>query len=146
MFGKLLDSLFGSAPEPLAPTDARLALAALMVRVARTDGNYAATEIDAIDRTLEARYGMSSAQALALRTEAEGLEAEAPDTVRFTRAIKDFVPFEERMAVFEALWTVALADGHRDDYENALMRLLAPLLGLTDQESARARQRAEHRS
>jgi len=141
MFGKLLDALLAPQPTRLAPTDARLALTALMVRIARTDGHYAPAEVAAIDRVTRARYGLGEAEARALRAEAEALEAQAPDTVRFTRAIKDVVDYDDRIAVIEALWTVVLADGVRDDYENALMRLLAPLLGISDQDSARARQK-----
>jgi uncharacterized tellurite resistance protein B-like protein len=74
---------------------------------------------------------------------AELLEAEAPDTVRFTRALKEAVPVEDRFALMQALWSVALADGTRDDSEDQVLRLVANLLGLTDQESAIARRRAE---
>ena len=73
---------------------------------------------------------------------AEALEAEAPDTVRFTRAIKEEVPYEERFNVVRALWQVVLADGARDAEEDALMRLLASLLGVNDRDSALARQQA----
>jgi uncharacterized tellurite resistance protein B-like protein len=76
-----------------------------------------------------------------LRREAEGLEAEAPDTVRFTRALKDAVAHDDRMSLLEAMWAVALADGAREDDEESLMRLVASLLGMTDVESALARQR-----
>ena len=38
---------------------------------------------------------------------------------------------------------VVLADGERADDEAALLRLVAPMLGVTDQESAMARQRVE---
>ncbi len=41
-----------------------------------------------------------------------------------------------------ALWQVVLADGERDHEEDALMRLLASLLGVNDRDSAIARQRA----
>ena len=71
----------------------------------------------------------------------EELEAQAPDTVRFTRAIKDSVPYEERLGVIEALWQVVLADGTRSDEENSLLRLVASLLGVEDVDSAMARQR-----
>ena len=74
--------------------------------------------------------------------EAEALEAEAPDTVRFTRALKEAVPLEDRAALVEAMWSVALADGARDAEEDQLMRLVANLLGLGDRDSALARQRA----
>jgi uncharacterized tellurite resistance protein B-like protein len=46
-----------------------------------------------------------------LRAEAEALEAEAPDTVRFTRALKEAVALEDRADLMVALWSVALADG-----------------------------------
>ena len=42
-----------------------------------------------------------------------------------------------------ALWSVALADGLREEHEDRLMRLVANLLGLTDVESALARRKAE---
>jgi len=40
---------------------------------------------------------------------------------------------------------VVLADGHRDNDENSLMRLVVNLLGVNDRNSALARQRAEAR-
>jgi len=61
--------------------------------------------------------------------------------VRFTRAIKDAVPYEERLGVIEALWSVVLADGVREQEEDALLRLIASLLGVNDMDSAQARQR-----
>ncbi|WP_274963874.1 TerB family tellurite resistance protein, partial [Thioclava electrotropha] len=66
-------------------------------------------------------------------------------TVRFTRALKDKVAYEDRTGVIEALWDVALADGVRDAHEDALIRLAAKLLGVNDVDSAVARQRVEAR-
>lgn len=134
-----------SAPEPdrLSEPDAGLALAALMVRVARSDGTYAPEEVARIDRILMRRHALTKNGAAALRAEAETLEAGAPDTVRFTRAIKRGVPLEQRIAVIEALWAVVLADGERDDEEDGMLRLLANLLGIGDLDSNLARQRAE---
>ncbi|NNK17503.1 MAG: TerB family tellurite resistance protein, partial [Sulfitobacter sp.] len=40
-------------------------------------------------------------------------------------------------------WKVVLADGTRTDEENALLRLVANLLGVTDTDSAMARQRVD---
>lgn len=145
MFAELLQRLTAGEPDRLPEPDARLALAALLVRVARSDGNYAPSEVARIDRILVARYGITPNAAAALRAEAETLESEAPDTVRFTRAIKDAVALEDRIAVIEALWSVVLADGTRDDEEDGLLRLLANLLGVTDRDSNLARQRAEAR-
>lgn len=143
MFKDLLRRLSDPAPAPLADTDARLALTALLVRLARADGHYAPEEIERIDRIIISRYGLGPAEATALRQEAEQMETEAPDTVRFTRAIKDAVAYEDRIGVIEALWQVVLADGQREDEENALLRMVAPMLGIEDQDSARARQKVE---
>lgn len=141
MFENFLNRLFQPEDDQFADEDASLALSALLVRVARSDGDYEAAEQSRIDRIIATRYGLSPFEASKLRGEAEGVEAEAPDTVRFTRAIKDVVPYEERIAVIEALWQVALADGERDEEEDALLRLVSSLLGINDRDSALARQR-----
>jgi uncharacterized tellurite resistance protein B-like protein len=143
MLSNFLNRLLATEPEILPDEDARLALTALLVRIARTDGDYAPQEIDRIDRISRARYGLADHAALDLRREAEEIEAEAPDTVRFTRAIKDAVPYDERLGVVVALWEVVLADGVRDSEEDALLRMVTNLLGISDQDSARARQRAQ---
>lgn len=139
MFADFLKGLLATDPAPLPDADARLALGALLVRLARADGDYQAVEMARIDRILTTRYGISDPEAKALRADCETLEAEAPDTVRFTRAIKDAVDYEDRRAVISAMWEIVLADGERDAEENSLMRMVAPMLGVTDQDSNAAR-------
>lgn len=143
MFGSFLTRITATRPDPLEANESRLALTALLVRVARSDGAYEASEKRRIDQVVTARFGLADTEAKALRAEAETLEAEAPDTVRFTRAIKETVPFEDRVGVIEALWQVALSDGSRDQFEDALVRLVASMLGVNDRDSALARQRVE---
>jgi uncharacterized tellurite resistance protein B-like protein len=142
MFDALLRRLTAPTPNRLPDPDANLALAALLVRLARADGDYALIEMARIDRVLSARHGLTAAAAANLRTQAEKLELQAPDTVRFTRAIKDATALEDREDLVQAMWSVVLADNTRDDAEDQLMRLVTNLLGLTDQQSALARQRA----
>jgi uncharacterized tellurite resistance protein B-like protein len=139
----ILRRLLAPAPEPLPKPDARMALAALLVRIARTDGLYAVEEVERIDRVLARHHGLGPFEVAKLRSAAEELEAAAPDTVRFTQAIKAATALEDRADLMSALWSVALADGQRDAMEDRLMRMVATLLGLTDVESAQARQRAE---
>ncbi|MEX0306714.1 MAG: TerB family tellurite resistance protein [Ruegeria sp.] len=142
MFSDFLSRLTQPQPDPLVEDDARLALTALLVRIARSDNDYADTEMARIDRISAERYGLSPFEAAALRARAEDLEAEAPDTVRFTRAIKEAVAYDDRLAVVQAMWSVALADGHRSGEEDSLLRLVVSLLGVSDVDSALARQRA----
>lgn len=141
MFADLLKRLTQPDPVQLPHNDARLALTALLVRIARSDNNYAPEERDLIDQITQARYGLDAAEAQALRADAETLEAEAPDTVNFTRAIKDAVAYDDRLKVIESLWKVVLADGARAKEEDALLRLVTSLLGVADRDSAMARQR-----
>ena len=130
-----------AAPAPLPEAEAQVALAALMVAAARSDGDYAESEKHLIDRLMMVRHGLGPFEAAALRAKAEAAEAASADLVRFTRALKDAVPYEDRVELIEALWEVVLADGRRDSAEDALMRKLAGLLYVPDQDVGLARQR-----
>lgn len=127
----------------ISPEDEELALAALMVRAARVDGEYSRHELHVIDRVLRERYALAADDAARIRGEAEELESQAPDTVRFTRVIKQTVPYEQRKAIVVALWKVVLADNTRDAEEDGFLRLVTHLVGVADRDSGLARQRAE---
>lgn len=143
MFRNLLSRLFSDAaePKPLAPQDAEIAIAALLVRVARADDHYNAAEQGRIDEILARMHGIDLAEAAERRSVAEMIEAEAPDTVRFTRLVKDRVSPEDRAAIIHAMWQVALVDNHRHTHEESAIRLVSSLLGVPDRESAIQRQR-----
>lgn len=142
MFQKLLSSLLAAptSQPPLAAEDAEVALAALLVRVARSDEHYEQAEKQRIDRLLAQRRGLTAPEAAERRIAAEAIEADAPDTVRFTRMIKDRIALEDRNDVIAAMWEVAYADGQRDPDEEAMIRLVAGLLGIPDRDSALIRQ------
>ena len=118
------------APKP----DGRAAVAALLVRVARTDGEYAAAEIAVIREILARRYHDP-----ALLAQGEALEQSAGDTVHLTKIIKEEIPHADRMAYLQDLWRVVLADNTRDFEEDGFMRLASNLLGMKDRDSAHAR-------
>lgn len=141
MFGEFLKRLTAPQPAQLVDADARIALGALLVRVAKADGDYADVERDQIAAVLSNRYGLADPSALL--ADCEALELEAPDTVRFTRAIKDAIAYEDRLSVIASLWQVVLADGVRDPEEDSMMRLLTSLLGITDQDSNSVRRKVQ---
>lgn len=121
--------------------DAEVALAALLVRVARADDRYTKQEEMRIDRILARRRGLEMSEAAERRAAAEMIEAEAPDTVRFTRMIKERIALEDRSGVLAALWEVTYADGNRAPDEESIVRLVAGLLGISDRDSGLIRQR-----
>ena len=126
----------------LEPDDARLAITALMIRVARSDDDYSKAELNNIINLISARFKLSNAEANELIKEAELVEEQAPDTVRFTKSIKSAIDFDDRIAIIEDLWSVVLTDSFRDTNEDALVRTVVSLLGVSDKDSAFARQRA----
>ncbi len=141
---KALRNLFsgGKTTEDKAETSAELAVAALMVEAAMTDGVYANVEHDQIMKVLKESFELSEADAEAMLTEAEDLVDHAVDHYRFTKIVKD-LPHEKRMEMMTHLWSVVLADGENEAHEDALLRRLAPLLALSDHDRAAARQAAE---
>lgn len=142
MFRNLLNRLFveETDPKPLAAEDADIAVAALLVRLARADDHYSPVERQRIEKVLARLHGMGPADASECRLVAEMIEAEAPDTVRFTRLIKDRVLLDDRAAIIRAMWEIAYADERRSADEETMIRLVSGLLGVTDRDSALQRQ------
>lgn len=140
IFGKLA-ALFaeGGETEASGEDPVGVALAALMVRLARADGDFDDEERARIEAALEARFSGGAA----LLAAGEAAETAAMDHHQFTRLVKQAFAPEERGALLEELWAVVLADGERDDEENALMRQFGSLLHVSDQDMARARRRVQ---
>ena len=143
MISNFLRSILSEKPDPVSTEDAHVALAALLVRIAKSDSQYDRSEVETIKHVLMKQFKMSEEKSISTIETAEQLEAEAPDTVRFTRALKNTIPFESRRQIIEGLWLVALADDARDSQEDAIIRLAAQLLGVTDVQSAEARKSAQ---
>lgn len=135
--------IFAQRREAARPMAAeQLAAAALMVEAARLDGRFEAHERRRIKELLEQRFGLESELAGELLAEAERAAAESVDWQGFTRAIKDGLDHDGRIAVMEMLWEVAYADGELAPLEDSLMRRVAGLLYVSGPESAAARRRA----
>ena len=101
MLKNLLEVLLGSNQQELNDEDEKIALAALCVRVAKSDNVYDPNEISSIDTELSQHFSISVDDAAALRLQAEELENDAPDTVRFTRAIKEKIELGKRRAILK---------------------------------------------
>ncbi len=133
-----------STPAPLPEPDAHLALAALLVRVAKSDGVYRTEEIARIDRILAQREGINPVEAAKLRATAEKIEAAAPDTPAFARLIRDATGYEDRLRVARALWQVSLADGITRAEEERVVNIVDDVLGLSEHDAQEARMLASH--
>lgn len=142
MFSHLLRSIKGNKPKDLPEPDAKLALGALLVRVAKSDKNYNVKEIQRIDRIFQQMYGLNVVAAAKMRALCEKLELNAPHMDVFSEMIREGVDFDDRLAALEAMWQVALADGHEKPEELAVVDRAKLALGLSEADNALARAQA----
>jgi len=115
------------------------AIAAILVRAAKTDNEYTESEKKLIDHLLANNLNISQEDARLLRLQGQELEMEINDNVQLTRIIKQDIPYEDRHKLIEQLWSIVLDDYNRTPEENKLMRVLTHLLGISDVNSAKAR-------
>jgi uncharacterized tellurite resistance protein B-like protein len=127
------------APQSLPQPNAQLALGALLVRVAMADEDYRATEIGQIDRVLAKTFDLNPIEAAKLRATCEKLEHDAPLTPEFAQILREEVDYAHRKALGDAMWSVALADGHRHEKEEEQLQIIETALGLTDADIKAAR-------
>ena len=134
----MLKSLRDRLSRSLSVTDAkhpeerehtlRLATATLLVEIVRADYQENLTENEVVFAELKRRFDLTEDEALLLVKEAEQ-EADHSVTLQsFTRLLHEQLSLEEKHAVIEMLWRVALADDHLDKHEDYLVRKLADLL------------------
>ena len=132
-----------STEELVEHNDERVALTALLIKIAKSDYEYSSLEKSSIKIILKKRFSISELEVTDLITKAELLEDESSDSVRFTKVIKEFVPLEKRNEIIEIFWELVLADGIREDDEKSLLRILGSLLGVNDRDVDFARQNVQ---
>lgn len=145
MFDKLRQ-MFSRAPATMHPElNPHIAATTLLVEAALADGIYADCEQDQIKEILAAAFLLDPDAVENVLDQAEELAEGAIDHHRFTKVVKVCLSEQERVALIEQLWMVALADGEKSPFEDAFVRRVAPLLGIDDRERIFARARAEAR-
>ncbi len=144
MFDKLFQRFKAEAPETNDDAQLEIAFAALLIEAARIDEEYDAGETVIIERALKKRFGLSDADASALRARAEAAQSGATDIQRFTKVAKA-MSREEKIELVEELWEIVLSDGARDPYEETLIRQICGLIYVDDQDSGAARARVAAR-
>ena len=146
MFGKLKE--FFQDPtdkqESAAMTLDR-ACASLMVEAAAADGTIAAEERRTLHTHLCRIFKMPGGEADSLIDEVVAQSDHTTHLLRFTRKVKDEMDHDQRLELMEWLWSIVLADNAVDPYEDQLLRRIAGLIYVTDQERGEARKRAEAR-
>lgn len=108
----------------------QVAICALLLEVAHSDGHYQAVEARVVHDLLAERFNLSAAAAAELIDYAHQHREESLDLFRFASEINAHFSRAEKLDVMEGLWRVIYADGTLDKFEDALARQLAALLRL----------------
>ena len=121
-----------SAGREEAPADReralKLATATLLIEVMRADYRENLTENEMVFLQLKRYFDLSEDDAFLLVQEAEREADHAVSLQGFTRLLHERLSLEEKHAVVEMLWRVAMADEHLDKHEDHLVRKIADLL------------------
>lgn len=117
-----------AAPAAQPEDELRLAVAALLVEMARADFQADAGELDQARTALAQRFGLTPEEAASLLAAAEQEADQSVSLYRFTRLINDRLAPADKLTLVRMLWEVAYADGRLDKHEDALMHKLADLL------------------
>ena len=119
----------GAPDEQLDPAHAiQLATAALLIEVARIDGEISDVERAAVLRAVSGKFGVSAGEAQTLVDLAEQEVRQANDYYQFTSLINRTFSPEQKARVIERMWDAAYADGELSAHENHVMRKLGDLL------------------
>jgi len=133
-----------ASPPAAAEDPLRLAACALLVELARADGEFSEVERTHIAEILVREFQVTPPGARELMTAADESLREAVDLHQFTAVINARYDLTERAALAALLWHVVDADGVLSQHEASLIRRMGSLLDLPP--GALNAARAERRS
>lgn len=125
------DRHIAAAPQesPLeAEHRARVAAAALLVEVVRSDETFAQAERVQVLDAVQRKFGLEEGEARELLALGESRSHDATDLHQFTSRINASFSPERKVRLIEELWKVAFADQVLDKYEEHVIRRIADLL------------------
>lgn len=136
-----------AAPEaaPQRPDDLQIAVAVLLVEAARMDDKFDEYERGTIEHLLEQKFELTHDETQQLLAVAEETAERSLQLHPFTRLAVERMEPKRRIRLIEMLWEVAYADGKLDPEEDVLLRRVAGLIYVSDEDRVAARQRVLER-
>ena len=129
---KSIRGFFEKRMEPAGSGDpearARVAAAALLVEVVRSDHEVPEVERQAVLESVGRKFALEESDARALVEMAEAEAKDAHDLFQFTSLINAGFSPAQKVRLIEELWRVAWADDALHRYEEHLIRRVADLL------------------
>ncbi len=140
IFKKILQT-FSAPVEDTAASAERIPLAAavLLLEIAYADGEFQTSEQAVLRTLLKEDFAVSDDSLEQLIELAEKTRQSSNDLHQFTKEINKAFTQPEKEKIAETLWRLVYADGHLDCYEDALMRQLGYLIGLSHRQLINAK-------
>ncbi len=128
---KRILSLLAPTESVPGPDRVPLVAAVLLLEIAHADGDFSPEEKTLIRELLQQRFALDHAMGEELLQLADAAKRQSVDLHEFTRQINwNFSPAEKE-AMIESFWQLAFADGRLDAHEEAMLRQLSSLIGLS---------------
>lgn len=135
----------GTLRAPLPQQELRVAAAALLVEMSRSDFDEGEVELDLARKLLTERYGLEPQDAAELVKAAQQEADHSVSLFRFTHLVNQHLDPVTKLELMAMLWDVAYADGRLDKHEDALMHKLADLLYVPLADLMREKEAAKQR-
>ena len=144
MFKQLLEQITASldpttAKARVQPLDIERICAILLVEIARSDNDVSDVERQSIAHALSESSALDSAELTELVNEAFVDADNAVSLHEHVRLINDNFKKDDKTALLEHMWRVALADGNIDGYEEYTIRKLSDLLHMNHRDFMQAK-------
>jgi uncharacterized tellurite resistance protein B-like protein len=144
---KRLLQVFAPEPQEYSSSAERIPLAAavLLLEVAHSDGHFHGEEERLIGYLLQQHFSVSDEALDDLLLLAEETRTNSNDLHQFTREINKAFSQPEKERIIRAVWQLVYADGRLNRFEEALMRQLGSLIGLSHRQLVEAKLDVSHK-
>lgn len=136
---KKIFSLLAPAESTSSPDRIPLAAAVLLLELAHADGEFSADEEELIHGLLQKHFALDNEMRDELMRLAEEAKHQSAGLHQFTSQINRNFSQPDKERIIESFWHLAFADGRLDAHEEAIMRQLGSLIGLSHRQLIEAK-------
>ena len=121
-------------------TNCRLAIAALLTRVATVDSEMSEARREKLEAVLKSRFGIDDLTTVQLIHDAATAARSAVDLYHFTRQLNEILDNEGRQRIVKMMWQVIYVDERVNEFESNIIWRTADLLGVSSRQRIELRQ------
>lgn len=134
-----------SSDREVSEESINLATCALLLELAKVDGEFSKEERDNIISNFKTNYKLNEKDINELIEASEKKLDESIDLWQFTNLINQNYSLEQKLQVIETVWQVAYSDGKLEQHEDYLIHKVATLLRLSHKQLIDAKLKVLHK-